>query len=98
MATLEGFGQFNLSKYSLDIRGFREKILKRNLPEGAKVIRFAPSPTGFFTYREFICFFSRILFCFNKVRVYFYIRLEDTDTKKRDRGLWFSSCRTAKGI
>ena len=57
----------------------------RNLPEGAEVTRFAPSPTGFLhtgsLFTSMIC---------RKVATQtggiFYIRLEDTDTKREIAG------------
>ena len=57
----------------------------RNLPEGAEVTRFAPSPTGFLhtgsLFTSLIC---------HKVakdsQGVFYVRLEDTDTKREIQG------------
>ena len=57
----------------------------RNLPEGAEVTRFAPSPTGFLhtgsLFMSMIC--HKIAKQTNGV---FYIRLEDTDTKREIEG------------
>ncbi len=57
----------------------------RNLPEGAKVTRFAPSPTGFLhTGSLFTAMIA------NKIakdtKGIFYLRLEDTDTKRTIEG------------
>ena len=57
----------------------------RNLPEGAEVTRFAPSPTGFLhtgsLFTSMIC--RKVATQSNGV---FYIRLEDTDTKREIAG------------
>ena len=57
----------------------------RNLPEGAEVTRFAPSPTGFLhtgsLFTSMIC--RKVASQSNGV---FYIRLEDTDTKREIAG------------
>ena len=57
----------------------------RNLPEGAEVTRFAPSPTGFLhtgsLFTSLIC--RKVATQTNGV---FYIRLEDTDTKREIQG------------
>ena len=53
----------------------------RNLPEGAEVTRFAPSPTGFLhtgsLFTSMVC--HKVAKQTNGV---FYVRLEDTDTKR----------------
>ena len=57
----------------------------RNLPEGAEVTRFAPSPTGFLhtgsLFTSMIC--RKVASQSDGV---FYIRLEDTDTKREIAG------------
>ena len=57
----------------------------RDLPEGAEVTRFAPSPTGFLhtgsLFTSMIC--RKVASQSNGV---FYIRLEDTDTKREIAG------------
>ena len=57
----------------------------RNLPEGAEVTRFAPSPTGFLhtgsLFTSLIC--HKVAHDSNGV---FYVRLEDTDTKREIEG------------
>ena len=65
-----------------------EKIYpKRNLPEGAVVSRYAPSPTGF-------VHMGNMLSCFIENKVpkqtggVFYLRIEDTDRKREiDNGI-----------
>ena len=58
---------------------------ERNLPEGAEVTRFAPSPTGFLhtgsLFTSMIC--RKVATQSHGV---FYIRLEDTDTKREIAG------------
>lgn len=67
------------------IEDIEKKYPKRNLPEGAKVTRFAPSPTGFVhlggIYQALIC--NNLAKKSNGV---FYLRNEDTDTKREVSG------------
>ena len=57
----------------------------RNLPDGAEVVRFAPSPTGFLhtgsLFTSMIC--RKVASQTNGV---FFVRLEDTDTKREIAG------------
>ena len=57
----------------------------RKLPEGAEVTRFAPSPTGFLhtgsLFTSMVCY--KVAKQTNGV---FYVRLEDTDTKREIAG------------
>ena len=57
----------------------------RNLPEGAEVTRFAPSPTGFLhtgsLFTSMIC--HKVA---KQSKGVFYVRLEDTDTKREIQG------------
>ncbi|MCL1807461.1 MAG: glutamate--tRNA ligase family protein [Oscillospiraceae bacterium] len=58
---------------------------RRNLPEGAKVTRFAPSPTGFVHMGAlFPCTVSSILA--KESGGVFYLRIEDTDDKRAVEG------------
>ena len=58
-----------------------EKFPARNLPEGAKVTRFAPSPTG---YMHLGNMFSGLIdrLAANTPGSIFYLRIEDTDKKR----------------
>ena len=62
-----------------------ERFPPRSLPEGAEVTRFAPSPTGFLhtgsLFTSLICY--KVAKQTNGV---FYVRLEDTDTKREIQG------------
>ncbi len=67
------------------IEDLEKRYPERNLPEGAEVTRFAPSPTGFLhTGSLFTCLVSS-RFAKQSGGV-FYIRLEDTDTKREIEG------------
>lgn len=64
-----------------DINYYRNLYKKRDLPKGAEVTRFAPSPTGYMHIGGFISALidSRLAETTNGV---FYMRLEDTDQKR----------------
>ena len=60
---------------------FEKKYPARNLPEGAKVTRFAPSPTGFLHVGSlFAAFVSQK--AAKSTGGVFYLRIEDTDKKR----------------
>ena len=67
------------------IEDLEKRYPARNLPEGAEVTRFAPSPTGFLhtgsLFTSLIC--KKVATQTNGV---FYVRLEDTDTKREIQG------------
>lgn len=67
------------------IEDLEKRYPARNLPEGAEVTRFAPSPTGFLhtgsLFTSLICY--RVAKESNGI---FYVRLEDTDTKREVEG------------
>ena len=67
------------------IEDLEKRYPLRNLPEGAEVTRFAPSPTGFLhtgsLFTSMIC--HKVASQTNGV---FYVRLEDTDTKREIQG------------
>ena len=64
---------------------WEEKYPQRNLKEGARVTRFAPSPTGFLHFGNlFTCLVSyKTAKDTNGV---FYVRVEDTDQKRKVNG------------
>ena len=67
------------------IEDLEKRFPLRNLPEGAEVTRFAPSPTGFLhtgsLFTSLIC--HKVAKDSNGI---FYVRLEDTDTKREIQG------------
>lgn len=67
------------------IEDIERKYPKRNLPEGAHVTRFAPSPTGFMHLGGF---FQAMIDCNIAKRSggVFYLRIEDTDQKREVEG------------
>ncbi len=64
-----------------DISYYEELYPERNLPEGAVVTRFAPSPTGFVHMGSLLSAFieKKVPMDTNGV---FYLRIEDTDQKR----------------
>ena len=58
---------------------------KRNLPEGAEVTRFAPSPTGYLHIGNFFSAMVSNLLALTTNGI-FYFRLEDTDKKREISG------------
>lgn len=69
----------------LTVEKIEKKYPKRNLPEGAHVTRFAPSPTGYMHLGGF--FQSLINFNIAKRSGgVFYLRIEDTDQKREVAG------------
>ena len=67
------------------IEDLEKRYPARKLPEGAEVTRFAPSPTGFLhtgsLFTSMIC--RKVA---SQTGGIFYIRLEDTDTKREIQG------------
>ena len=67
------------------IEDLEKKYPKRDLPEGAEVTRFAPSPTGFLhTGSLFTAMVTQKVA--KQSGGVFFIRLEDTDTKREIQG------------
>ena len=64
-----------------DISYYEEKYPERNLPEGAIVTRFAPSPTGFVHMGSLLTAFIES-FVPKITGGIFYLRIEDTDGKR----------------
>jgi len=73
---------FNEELYSPEY--YEELYSKRNLPEGTKVTRVAPSPTGYLHLGTlYVSLIDRITAGQNGV---FYVRIEDTDKKREVEG------------
>lgn len=74
-----------LPKPKHSVKQIEDLFVKRNLPQGAEVVRVAPSPTGFMhlgtLYVAFIC----KTLARQSGGVY-YLRLEDTDRKREVEG------------
>ena len=67
------------------LEDLEKRYPKRNLPEGAEVTRFAPSPTGFLHTGSLFTSFISYKIAHQSGGV-FYFRLEDTDTKREIKG------------
>ena len=67
------------------VEDLEKRYPPRNLPEGAEVTRFAPSPTGFLhtgsLFTSLVC--RKVA---SQSRGVFFVRLEDTDTKREIAG------------
>ena len=63
------------------IEDYEKEYPKRELKEGAKVTRFAPSPTGFVHIGNLFQALTDYFLARNSNGV-FYLRNEDTDTKR----------------
>ncbi len=78
-----------------EIKYYEEKYPERNLEEGAVVTRFAPSPTGFVhiggLYQALV---ARTVA--KKTNGVFFLRVEDTDQKKRSRKRSYRNCKLFK--
>lgn len=85
MANFEELANYIFPDISESIADLEKKYPQRNLPEGAEVTRFAPSPTGFLHLGSL--FTSLVAHKVAKdTKGVFYLRLEDTDTKREIEG------------
>ncbi|MCI9182076.1 MAG: glutamate--tRNA ligase [Acholeplasmatales bacterium] len=85
MATLKDLANLIYPNIHWTLEDLEKRFPKRNLPEGAKVIRFAPSPTGFLHTGSLFASLVGYYFA-QQSKGIFYIRLEDTDTKREIEG------------
>ncbi|MDE6240971.1 MAG: glutamate--tRNA ligase [Anaeroplasmataceae bacterium] len=85
MATYKDLANLIYPNINLTIEDLEKRFPKRNLKEGAMVIRFAPSPTGFLHTGSLFVSFLDCYYAHQSGGV-FYIRLEDTDTKREIAG------------
>ncbi len=85
MVTYKDLAQYIFSDINETIEDLEKLYPPRNLPIGAEVTRFAPSPTGFLhlgsLFMSLIA--SKVAYDSNGI---FYVRLEDTDTKREIEG------------
>ena len=65
----------------LTVAEIEKRYPERNLKEGAKVTRFAPSPTGFVHMGSLLSAFEDFKFAKDSDGI-FYLRIEDTDQKR----------------
>lgn len=68
-----------------DVKYYEEKYPKRNLPEGAMVTRYAPSPTGSVHLGNLLSAFADMVYARQSGGSY-YLRIEDTDQKRMIEG------------
>jgi hypothetical protein len=69
------------------VEDYEKEYPKRDLPEGAIVTRYAPSPTGFIHIGALYASFVSQAFA-RQTNGVFYLRIEDTDTKRTiDNGI-----------
>ena len=64
---------------------YEEKYPPRQLKDGARVTRFAPSPTGYLHFGNLYTCFASYLTARNTDGV-FFVRVEDTDQKRKVDG------------
>lgn len=81
MATYKDLANLIYPNINLTIEDLEKKYPKRNLNDDQMVIRFAPSPTGFLHTGSLFTSFVDWYYAMQSKGV-FYIRLEDTDTKR----------------
>ena len=85
MATYEDLANLLFPDITETIDDLEKRYPERNLPEGAQVTRFAPSPTGFLHTGSLFTAFIAYTLAKQSNGVYFF-RLEDTDTKRTIAG------------
>ena len=85
MVTDKELAQLIFPEVTETIEDLEKRYPSRNLPKDAEVTRFAPSPTGFLhtgsLFTSMIC--HKVA---NQTNGVFYVRLEDTDTKREIQG------------
>ena len=85
MSTNADLAELLFPDVELTIEELEKRYPPRNLPEGAQVTRFAPSPTGFLHTGSLFTSMVSYLTAKKSGGVYFF-RLEDTDTKRTIEG------------
>ena len=85
MNKYEELANYIFPDVSETIADLEKKYPLRNLPEGAEVTRFAPSPTGFLHLGSLFTSLVAHKVAYDSKGV-FYLRLEDTDTKREIEG------------
>ena len=85
MANYQDLANLIFPEITDTLEDLERRYPSRNLPEGAMVTRFAPSPTGFLHTGSLFTSLVSNRFAKQSGGV-FYIRLEDTDTKREIQG------------
>ena len=85
MATNEELAELLFPEVTETIEDLEKRFPPRNLPEGAQVTRFAPSPTGFLHTGSLFTSMISYIVAKQSGGVYCF-RLEDTDTKRTIEG------------
>ena len=85
MTKLEQLAKLICPDVTLTIKDLEEKYQPRNLAEGTRVTRFAPSPTGFLHTGSLFASFVAAKLAHDTNGI-FYLRIEDTDTKREVKG------------
>ncbi len=85
MHTVQELADLIFPDVKLTVADLEKRYPERNLPDGAEVTRFAPSPTGFLhTGSLFTSLVSSK--CASQTQGVFFMRLEDTDQKREVAG------------
>lgn len=85
MAKFDELADYIFPEITETIADLEKRYPARKLPEGAEVTRFAPSPTGFLHLGSLFTSLVAHKVAFDTKGV-FYLRLEDTDTKREIEG------------
>lgn len=85
MATYNDLAELLFPEITKTIEDLEKEYPSRELPEGAQVTRFAPSPTGFLHTGSLFTAYIAYTFAKQSQGVYMF-RLEDTDTKRTIAG------------
>ena len=85
MTKLEELAKLICTDVTLTVQDLENKYQPRNLKEGARVTRFAPSPTGFLHTGSLFASFVAAKLAHDTDGM-FYLRIEDTDTKREVKG------------
>lgn len=85
MTKQEELAKLMCPNVKMTIEDLEKKYPPRNLKEGAKVTRFAPSPTGFLHTGSLFASFVASKIAHDSDGI-FYLRIEDTDTKREVKG------------
>ncbi len=97
MATNKELAELIFPDVKETIKDLDKRYPKRNLPEGAEVTRFAPSPTGFLHTGSLFTAMIAHKFAKQSGGVY-YFRLEDTDQKREIAGTGLDLVRQLKNF